>query len=96
MLELFCENVEMNYSTKTLEVIFQVNMTDGELIEKFNLLDAREPIVNIYVGINNDTTIKYINCDYHTCDGEHWYSLNHTFSDEDVQLLQKEAMRFIK
>lgn len=59
MLEVFCENVEMNYKTKTLEIIFQVNMTDGELIEKFSLLDARDPIVNIYVGINNDTTIKY-------------------------------------
>ena len=87
----------MNYKTKTNEVIFQVNMTDGELIEKFNLLDTREPVVNIYVGVDDNTrAIKYIRCDYHTCDGEYWYDLNYEFSNEDNELLQEETIKAIE
>ena len=97
MLEVFCENVEMNHKTKTKEVIFHVNMSDDELIENFNLSDTRDPVVNIYVGVDNDMeTAKYIKCDYHTCDGEHWYELDHVFLKEENDLLKREAVKAIR
>lgn len=97
ILEIFCENVEVNPGTKTNEVIFQVNMNDDELIKKFNLSDTREPVVNIYVGVDSDMkTIKYIKCDYHTCEGEHWYGLEYVFSKEECALLKKEVIQSIR
>lgn len=98
-LSFFCEDVKMNYKTKCKEIILQVNMDINDLIEKFKLEDKRDPYVNIYVGVKNvdgNNVISYVTCDYHTCDGDYWYDLDYTFSDDENKLLYNEMLKRIR